>query len=154
MNVCQTVKPLYMIHREILWFISVTCVSPLIFFILQVSSVPLTPKILCQKDKTTYNLAKNALLTVISPLAQIAQFESNDHAWNSTNYITLANFKQQEPRYNGFTKEQIMEHCLNFYANETAKVTIEFLDTDVMQIKRDTRFTIMDQIGIIGATSP
>ena len=124
------------------------------FVLQQVTSVPLSPEILCQKDKATYILALNALLTVASPLAQIAQYESKHHVWNSTRYITLTNFKKQEPRDKGFTKEQIMEHCLNFFANETAKVTVEFLDTDVMQIKRDTRFTIMDQIGIIGATSP
>ena len=31
-----------------------------------------------------------------------------------------------------------------------AKTSHVFLDTDVMQIKRDTRFTIKDQMGIIG----
>ena len=142
-----------MIHREVFYPMVSTCDSSLILSVRkQVTSVPLTPEILCQKDEATYKLARKALLKVISPLAQIAQFESKNRIWNSTKYITLANFKQQEPRYDGFTKEQILEHCLNFFANETAKVTIEFLDTDVMQIKRDTRFTIMDQIGIIGDT--
>ena len=94
-------------------------------------------------------MALDALLKVTSPLGQIAELETNK-VWNSSNYISLANFKQQDPRYSGFTKEQLLQHCLNFFANDTAKVTIEFLDTDVMQIKRDIRFTIMDQIGIIG----
>ena len=70
--------------------------------------------------------------------------------WNSSKYITLENLKQQQPRFNGFTNETILQHCLNFFANDTVQLTIEFLDTDVLQIKRDTRFTIKDQIGIIG----
>ena len=116
----------------------------------QVSSVPLAPKVLCKEGEKTYNLAFDALLKVTSPLGQIAVLETNKKVWNSSNYISLAKFKQQDPRYSGFTKEQILQHCLNFFVNDSAKVTIEFLDTDVMQIKRDIRFTIMDQIGIIG----
>ena len=116
---------------------------------MQVTSVPLSPNTLCQKNEETYKMALN-VLTKVSPLALTAQLQSNQRAWDSSKYITLENLNEQEPRYDGFTKEQIHHHCLNFYANETAKLTIEFIDTDVMQIKRDIRFTIMDQIGIIG----
>ena len=102
------------------------------------------------EDTEFYTMALNALQKIISPLAQIAQMEDNNIAFDSSKYITLENLKEQEPRYDGFTKQQIMQHCLNFFANETVQLTIEFLDTDVMQIKRDTRFTIKDQMGIIG----
>ena len=102
------------------------------------------------EDTESYTMALNALQKIISPLAQIAQLEDRNIAFDSSKYITLENLKEQEPRYDGFTKEQILQHCLNFFANETVQLTIEFLDTDVMQIKRDTRFTIKDQMGIIG----
>ena len=95
-------------------------------------------------------MALNSLRKIISPLAQTAQLEDKNIFFDSSKYITLENIKLQESRHDGFTKEQILQHCLNFFANETVKLTIEFLDTDVMQIKRDTRFTIKDQIGIIG----
>ena len=115
----------------------------------QVASVPLDPEKLCQDDTKTYDFAFKAMLRITSPLAEIARLRT-DRVWNSLSYISLSTFNHQKPRYNGFTKEQILQHCLNFFANETAQVTIEFLDTDVMQIKRDSRFSIMDQFGIIG----
>ena len=90
------------------------------------------------------------MLRITSPIAHIARLQSTNKVWNSTNYINLATRNHQEPRYHGFTKEQILNHCLNFFANETAQVTIEFLDSYVMQVKRDSRFTMMDQFGIIG----
>ena len=96
-------------------------------------------------------MALNALKRIISPLAQTAQLEDRNLVFDSSKYVTLEKLKEQEPRYDGFTKEQMLQHCLNFFANETVKLTIEFLDTDVMQIKRDIRFTFKDQIGIIGS---
>ena len=90
------------------------------------------------------------MLRVTSPIAEIAKLQTRHKVWNSSDYISLATLNHQEPLYNGFTKERILNYCLNFFANETAKVTIEFLDTDVMQVQRDSRFTMMDQFGIIG----
>ena len=90
------------------------------------------------------------MLRVTSPMAEIAKLQNWNKVWNSPDYISLATSNHQEPRYNGFTKEQILKYCLNFFANETAKVSIEFLDSDVMQVKRDARYTTMDQFGIIG----
>ena len=101
------------------------------------------------KDTKTFDFALKAMLKTTSPLAKIARLKTK-RVWNSSSYISLENFKNQKERYSGFTSGQILQHCLNFFANETAQVTIEFMDTDVMQIKRDSRFTIMDQFGIIG----
>ena len=105
---------------------------------------------LCKRGTATYVMAENALKKAISPLVQTAQLEDNGRPWDSSKYVTLENLKLQQQRYNGFTNETILHHCFNFFANDTVQLTIEFLDTDVMQIKRDTRFTIKDQIGIIG----
>ena len=98
------------------------------------------------------------MLRITSPIAEIARLHSATKTttntgykvWNSSHDINLASRNHQEPRYHGFTKEQILKHCLNFFANETAHVTIEFLDSYVMQVKRVSRFTLMDQFGIIG----
>ena len=128
-------------------------ILPLIFASLQIASSPLAPEKLCQKKKKTqktYDLAFNAMLRITSPMAGIAMLQNPNKVWNSSEYISLDTLNHQDPRYNSFTEEQILQHCLNFFANETAKVTIEFLDTDVMQVQRDSRFTIMDQFGIIG----
>ena len=89
------------------------------------------------------------MLKVKSPLSEIARLRNREKVWNSSSYISLKSLLQK-PRDNGFTKEQIQDHCLNFFANETAQVTIEFVDKYLVQIKRDTRFSIMDQFGIIG----
>ena len=123
---------------------------PIIIALLQIASVPLDIEKLCQEKEETYDFAFDAKLRTTSPLARIAMIQNKDKVWNSSNYIFLHTLHQQESLYNGFTKEQILKYCLNFFANETAKVTIEFLDSDVMQVKRDSRFTIMDQFGIIG----
>ena len=116
----------------------------------QIASWNLVPEKLCQESEKTYEFAFDAMLRITSPLAGIANLQNRNKVWNSSNYIFLDTWHQQEPLYNGFTKEQILKYCLNFFANETAKVSIEFLDSDVMQVKRDARYTTMDQFGIIG----
>ncbi len=56
----------------------------------------------------------------------------------------------QDPRHGGFTDAELLAECQRFYANVSVKLRFEFVDTDVMQIVRDTRLTFFDQLGIMG----
>ena len=134
-------------------------------YLQQVSSTPLIPSTLCNINlsKETHNMAREALLKVTSPLALTSSYGRHAYyvaaarcnccyygCWNSSDHVTLAWLNRQEPRFNGFTEEELSSHCLHFFTNQTAKLTIEFVDKNLMQIKLDTRLTLMDQIGIIG----
>ena len=122
---------------------------------MQIDSNPLDLEILCDKSESpeTYEMAFQALINEVSPLAYIASNELryDFFHWDSLQHVTLKlSTFNQVPRENGFTKEQRLTHCKQFFAKGAAKLTIEFTDTDVMQIKMDKRFTLMDQFGIIG----
>ena len=107
----------------------------------------------------TYKMAFQALVNLTDPLANVMSrdvlgilFDMTE--WNdfdSLKHITLKHKNlYQEPKISGFTKTQIDQHCLDFFKQGAAKLSIEFIDSEVMQIKMDTRFTFMDQLGIVG----
>ena len=135
------------------------------FYLQQVSSTPLIPSTLCNNklSEKTHNMAREAFLKVTSPLALTSSYGNHAYrvaasrcncchhgCWNSSDHVTLEWLDRQEQRFNGFTEDELSSHCLHFFANQTAKLTIEFVDKNVMQIKLDTRLTLMDQMGIIG----
>jgi hypothetical protein len=81
-------------------------------------------------------MAVDAFVRVTSPLSYVER--RNSFNWNTTAEITLG-LGKQEPRNFGFTEQELKDACLDFFANGTAKLTIEFGDTHITQIKRDLR---------------
>jgi hypothetical protein len=73
---------------------------------------------------------------VTSPLSYVER--RNDLNWNTTAEITFG-LRKQNPRYFGFTEQELLDACLDFFANGTALLTIEFVDTHITQIERDLR---------------
>ena len=128
------------------------------FCFYQVASNPLNTESLCNDNENpeTSKMAFQALTQAIDPLAlTLSDIEStisdDDQTWTSSDHVSLNDkYFSQDPRIDGFTKTQQQKHCLDFFRKGGAKLTIEFINPNVMQIKRDTRLTLMDQIGIIG----
>ena len=126
----------------------------------QVASNPLNPESLCNDDDNpeTRKMAFKALTQAVDPLAlTLSEMQSTisdkESTWNSSSLVSLRDeHLYQDPRTDGFTKTQQHEHCLDFFRNGAAKLTIEFINPNVMKIKRDTRLTLMDQVGILGNT--
>jgi hypothetical protein len=81
-------------------------------------------------------MAVDAFVKVTSPLGLIER--RNRWNWNATAEINLG-LGKQEPLYYGFTEQELMDACLDFYSNGTAKLKIEFVDTHITQIERDLR---------------
>ena len=122
-----------------------------ILYLMQVAAYPLDVADLCNKisNPKTYGISIDAYTKVTSSLAHVLSHEiSGEYFWQSLDHISL----QEKGLYQNETKKenQAEQHCKAFYGKQVAKVTIEFIDTDVMQIKMDTRLTFMDQVGIIG----
>jgi hypothetical protein len=82
-------------------------------------------------------MSVDAFVKVTSPLSYVER--RNALAWNTTAEITLG-LGKQNPRYFGFTEQELLDACLDFFANGTAKLTIEFVDTHITQIERDLRY--------------
>jgi hypothetical protein len=78
-------------------------------------------------------MAVDAFVKGTSPLSYVER--RNGYNWNNTGEINLHTFGKQNPRYFGFTEQEILDACLDFYANGTAKLTIEFVDTHITQIE-------------------
>jgi hypothetical protein len=54
--------------------------------------------------------------------------------------IKLSYMSETESRvHGGFSEGDLMDECIKFFQNGTVKLTIEFVDTHVMQIQRDIR---------------
>jgi hypothetical protein len=84
-----------------------------------------------------YNMSTKAFVRANSPL--VAVFSTRHYnSWNGSEEIKLSG-RQDARVQGGFTEGDLMAECLKFFENGTVKLTIEFVDTHVMQIQRDIR---------------
>jgi hypothetical protein len=66
--------------------------------------------------------------------------------------LSIASGSKDARLHGGFSERDLMLECLKFFENGTAKLTIEFVNTHVMQIQRDIR-KILSQSMVLKATS-
>ncbi len=89
-------------------------------------------------------VSDSRILNSLSPLAYVTTKRrlftdlGDKYSWNNSMKFRLDGYGQR-PRYLGFDVEDLHAECLNFFANASVKLRFEFVDTDVMQIVRDTR---------------
>jgi hypothetical protein len=86
-----------------------------------------------------YKMSTTAYVRANSPLVSISTRDYQ--TWNASTEIKLSivSGSQDARLHGGFSERDLMLECLKFFENGTAKLTIEFVDTHVMQIQRDLR---------------
>jgi hypothetical protein len=80
-----------------------------------------------------------------SPLASVTSREwlegTGKKPWRGRDEIKIYvdGVGQEARTQGGFTKADLLNECMNFFKNGASKLTVEFVDTHVMQIQRDIR---------------
>jgi hypothetical protein len=72
-------------------------------------------------------------------LITISPRDSRNWRGNSEINVFVDNVGQGTRFYGVFAMGDMMRECLDFFENCTSKLTIEFVDTHVMQIQKDIR---------------
>jgi hypothetical protein len=101
-----------------------------------------------------YIMSVNAFTKTNSPLVAVSSTRHNA-IWNSSKEIKMSgelqdglfdeyydeswNGQLDARIYGGFSENDLRDRFLNFFENDTVMLTIEFVDTNVMQIQRDIR---------------